>query len=225
MRQQEMVGWYHRLNGHKFEQTQGDSEGQGSLACHSPWGCRESDTTKWLNNNKCDSNSHRPQIRSYLYTWAKTIPTSAGCTAQRQRILRYMRAAIHRVEWMSSGVILGRSTCLRVLSPSVYSDPDWSPAAENSVWCGHGLGLVTSIIQMGVKEPSSSFWVSTNGFWTSVVAHTVKHLPIMRETRVQSLGWEDLLEKGMATHSSILAATPAPDMQMTPPLWQNVKRN
>ena len=134
-----------------------------------------------------------------------------------------------RVKWMSSRVILGRSTCLRVLSPSVYSDPkstpDWSPAAENSVWCGHGLGLVTSIVQMGVKEPSSSFWVSTNGFRISLVAHTVKHLPVMRETQIQSLGWEDLLEKGMATHSSILAATPTPDMQMTPPLWQKVKRN
>ena len=34
---------------------------------------------------------------------------------------------------------------------------------------------------------------------------TVKHLPTMRETRIQSLGWEDLLEKEMATHSSILA--------------------
>ena len=36
-------------------------------------------------------------------------------------------------------------------------------------------------------------------------AQTVKHLPTMWETRVQSLGWEDLLGKGMATHSSILA--------------------
>jgi len=34
----EMVGWYHRLNGHEFEQTPGDSEGQGSLVCYSPWG-------------------------------------------------------------------------------------------------------------------------------------------------------------------------------------------
>ena len=40
---------------------------------------------------------------------------------------------------------------------------------------------------------------------TFLVAQTVKRLPIMRETRVQSLGQEDLLEKGMATHSSILA--------------------
>jgi len=36
----EMVGCYHWLNGHEFEQTPGDSEGQGSLACCSPWGCR-----------------------------------------------------------------------------------------------------------------------------------------------------------------------------------------
>ena len=40
---------------------------------------------------------------------------------------------------------------------------------------------------------------------TSLVAQTVKHLPTMWETQIQSLGWEDLLEKEMATHSSILA--------------------
>ena len=33
-----MVGWHHRLNGHEFEQTPGDSEGQGSMGCCSPWG-------------------------------------------------------------------------------------------------------------------------------------------------------------------------------------------
>ena len=33
VREDEMIGWHHRLNGHKFEQTPGDSEGQGSLAC------------------------------------------------------------------------------------------------------------------------------------------------------------------------------------------------
>ena len=41
----EMVGWHHRLNGHKFEQTLGDSEGQGSLACCRPWSHKGSDTT------------------------------------------------------------------------------------------------------------------------------------------------------------------------------------
>ena len=41
----EMVGWHHWLNGHEFEQTQGDSEGQGSLACCSQWGHKELETT------------------------------------------------------------------------------------------------------------------------------------------------------------------------------------
>ena len=46
-----MIGWYHQLNGHDFEQTLGDSEGQGNLACCSPWGPKESDTTELLNNS------------------------------------------------------------------------------------------------------------------------------------------------------------------------------
>ena len=36
----EMVGWHHQLNGHEFEQTPEDREGQGSLVCYSPWGCK-----------------------------------------------------------------------------------------------------------------------------------------------------------------------------------------
>ena len=46
-----MVGWYHRLSGHEFEQTLGDREGQRSLACCSPWGHKESGTTERLTNN------------------------------------------------------------------------------------------------------------------------------------------------------------------------------
>ena len=42
----EMVGWHHQLNGHEFEQTPGDGEGQGSLACCSPWGRKESNMTE-----------------------------------------------------------------------------------------------------------------------------------------------------------------------------------
>ena len=45
----EMIGWHHRLNGHEFEQSLGDGEGQGSLACCDSWGSKESDTTEWLN--------------------------------------------------------------------------------------------------------------------------------------------------------------------------------
>ena len=51
MTEDEMVGWHHQLNGHKFEQTLGDGEGQGSLACCSPWDCKELDMTERLNSN------------------------------------------------------------------------------------------------------------------------------------------------------------------------------
>ena len=59
----EMVGWYHRLKGHKFEQSLWDSEGQGRLACYSLWGYKESDTTYQLNktainSSRTDSKSH-----------------------------------------------------------------------------------------------------------------------------------------------------------------------
>ena len=47
----EMVGWHHELSGHESEQAPGDGEGQGSLACCSPWGHNKSDTTEWLNKN------------------------------------------------------------------------------------------------------------------------------------------------------------------------------
>ena len=45
----EMAGWHHQLNGHEFEWTPGVGDGQGSLACCNSWGCKESDTTEWLN--------------------------------------------------------------------------------------------------------------------------------------------------------------------------------
>ena len=50
MTEDEMVGWHHQLNGHEFEQPLGDGEGQGSLVCCNPWGCKESDMTEQLNN-------------------------------------------------------------------------------------------------------------------------------------------------------------------------------
>ena len=52
MTEDEMVGWHHRLNGHEFEQALGDGKGQGSLACCSPWGPKESNMTEQLNNSQ-----------------------------------------------------------------------------------------------------------------------------------------------------------------------------
>ena len=108
----EMVGWHHRFNGHEFEQTPGHTEGQGRLVCCSPWGCKESDTTEWLNSttNRC---------------------------------------SLH-----------------------LYSGPELLRPLE---------------------------------FQGSSVAQLVKNSPAMWETWVQSLGWEDPLEKRKPPNSSILA--------------------
>ena len=46
-----MVGWQHQLNGHEFEQVLGGGEGQRSLVCCSPWGCKDLDMTERLNKN------------------------------------------------------------------------------------------------------------------------------------------------------------------------------
>ena len=68
MTKDEMVGWHHRLNGHECEQTLGDGEGQGRLACCSPWGLLESDATERLNDN-----SHWPAERSVKLASGETI--------------------------------------------------------------------------------------------------------------------------------------------------------
>ena len=59
MAEDEMVGWHHRLDGHEFEQDPGVGDEQGSLACCSPWGCKESGKTEQLNNN---NHSYRLRI-------------------------------------------------------------------------------------------------------------------------------------------------------------------
>ena len=55
MTEDQMLGWHYRLNGHELEQAPRDSEGQGSLACYSPWGHKELDMTERLNNNTASS--------------------------------------------------------------------------------------------------------------------------------------------------------------------------
>ena len=51
MTEDKVIGCHHQLNGHEFEQAPGDGEGQGSLACCSPWGHKELDTTEQQQNN------------------------------------------------------------------------------------------------------------------------------------------------------------------------------
>ena len=49
MTNDEMVGWHHWLSGHEFERASGIGDGQGSLACCSPWGLKELETSEWVN--------------------------------------------------------------------------------------------------------------------------------------------------------------------------------
>ena len=68
----EMVGWPHPLNGHEFEQAMGVGEGQGGLACCSPWGCKESDTTErltWTELNWCGLLHGSWALQLYRPTW------------------------------------------------------------------------------------------------------------------------------------------------------------
>ena len=68
MTEDEMLEWRHQLNGHKFEQTPGDGEGQGSLVCYSPWDWKESDTTERLNSKIKEFRSSvvLPKLRKVL---------------------------------------------------------------------------------------------------------------------------------------------------------------
>ena len=83
-----MVGWHYQLNGDEFEQTPGYSEGQGNLAFCSPWGCKESDTTKPLNNNILYSHYlsaqslRHAQVFEILWTIAFQVPLSMGFSRQ-----------------------------------------------------------------------------------------------------------------------------------------------
>ena len=61
-----MVGWHHQFNGPEFEQTPGGGEGQGSPACCSPWGHKESDTTERLTTTTKDRKTEPLKGQDYI---------------------------------------------------------------------------------------------------------------------------------------------------------------
>ena len=71
--EEEMVGWYHRLDGHEFEQALGVGEGQGSLACCSPWGRKELDMTERLNWTQ----------QRYSHYWLESFGTAGHSATTR----------------------------------------------------------------------------------------------------------------------------------------------
>ena len=77
MTEDEMVGWHHQLDGHEFELTPGDSEGEGSLECCSPWGHKESDMTKQLNHK-----GHECSVALGTRSWVTFPPSQRPCSVQ-----------------------------------------------------------------------------------------------------------------------------------------------
>ena len=83
-----MIGWHHRLNGHELEQTLGVGDGQGSLACCSPWG-QKVDTTEGLNNDnkvKRKNTSSRKWVNKVWY-----IHSVQYYSALKRKSYRYMQ--------------------------------------------------------------------------------------------------------------------------------------
>ena len=80
MPEDKLVGWHHRLDGHEFDQALGVGDGQGSLACCSPRGCKQSDMTElnylllfstllFMSDFSCNSFVHFDIVHFILYTF------------------------------------------------------------------------------------------------------------------------------------------------------------
>ena len=91
MAEDEMAGWHHWLDGHEFEWDLGVGDGQGGLACYDSWGCKELDTTEWLNwielkHNYNNGNNYLkivslkyPQKGYLLYFQSEAFPSKSLC--------------------------------------------------------------------------------------------------------------------------------------------------
>ena len=86
MTEDEMVGWHHRLNGQEFEQAPGGGEGQGSLACCSPWGHRIRHT-EWLNNKNKIQHFLEANTTQSFYKVLSTI--SSLCLSSQKKKAKY----------------------------------------------------------------------------------------------------------------------------------------
>ena len=158
MTEDEMVGWHHWLNGPEFEQTLGVGDGQGSMACCSPWGYKESDVTEDL--NWTDPLLNSPPTQAATQHWAK-FP-----------VLDSRSLLVIHFKYSSVYMSIPNSLTIPFPHPSPLTVMSW-------------------------------FWKSASARW-----HSDKDYLPMQETQeisVQSLGWEDPLEREMATHSRILA--------------------
>ena len=122
-------------------------------------------------------------------TWPQSIPLAAACTTQGSSVLRL--ASTHTLCALCISVCRmgARPLAFRLLRCFKHKE-----LRENASWRNWKRCLSTYLTGINAIDLGAS-----------LVTQTVKNPPAMQETWVQSLGWEGPLEKGMATHSSILA--------------------
>ena len=120
-----MVGWHHRHSGHGFEQALGVGDGQGVLACCSPRGCKESDTTEQLNWTECLTSFFCSQSQNfYLFRgsmqlfsasgWKSVFCPNFSCSTFFSYLLwhqLYFRFILNSKRRSTSGELLGGSQC------------------------------------------------------------------------------------------------------------------
>ena len=153
-----MVGWHHRLNGHEFEQTPGDCEGQGSLVSCSPWGRKEPDTTERLNNNK---NNKTCNITS--------CPNDGKCVKRGLRSLemRY-RGCLQRIKVTSQPSLPGTEGFLgtqtfcskvqQVLDKPGHFCPPWFIPFTVAAWRQASTGVKTQGWQFPREQRLRKVW-------------------------------------------------------------------
>ena len=173
----EMVGWHHRLSRHEFEQTPGDSEGQESLVCCSPWGHKELDVTEWLNTPWYQFSLPLEGLFCYesrkgRASWGSRIPNQATTTIEvfmsmwTDKYPKWKSESQKRSspvcawDMMFSQArdwhILGESVAL--IPPGKYN---WLPASWN-LWNSlpqQSLEIKGTLLQNGKRRHSAGKWV------------------------------------------------------------------
>ena len=132
----EMVGWHHQFNGHELGQTPADGEGQGSLECCSPWVCKESDMTWWLNSNKIKALKQKEEFSPSLILMESPGACSffalpKGCTGEE------VWKPLHHTYW------LGR--IFFKLSKSVMTEWQWRNNVFRVNWSYFEFSLCSNL--------------------------------------------------------------------------------
>ena len=131
MIEDEMVGWNHWLNGHKFEQALRVGDGQGSLVCWRPWGCKESDTTV-------------TELNWTLSTFAPLLHWILLCSS--------LFMSMHDLQLKTSLILLFKDKLLSKISILLQVMDIWaSPVAQDGKDCAYNAG--DSVQSLGQEDP------------------------------------------------------------------------